>query len=261
VGQRRTDRRLQGGLTAALRTARTALDAIASIVLAPSCAVCDTLLDHPIGGPVCEGCWQSILPLTPPLCHRCGDPLPSWRIHSAVQRVCPRCRRTRRAVDRAAAIGSYDGTLRGIVHAFKYEGRRSLAAPLAALMRERCGALIDGADCVVPVPLHPSKRRRRGFNQAADLANRLPLPRVDALARTRATSTQTDLPAAQRHRNVSGAFAATRRAAVMRGAVVLLVDDVSTTGATLNACATVLKAAGALEVRAITAARVVARLR
>ncbi len=124
-------------------------------------------------------------------------------------------------------------------------------------MRERGAELIDGAACAVPVPLHPSRLRHRGFNQSADLARGLGLPVAHALRRIRATTVQADLPAAQRHRNVRGAFAVTRRGRTLTDAVVLLVDDVSTTGATLNACAQALKEAGVREVRALTAARVV----
>jgi ComF family protein len=239
---------------------RIGLDAILSVLLAPSCAACGTLLDHPTHGPVCEPCWQSILPLTPPLCDRCGDPLPAWRAISIPLAQCPRCRRTRRLVDRARAIGAYDGALRAIVHALKYEGRRSLARPLAGLMRHRGAEMLEGAACAVPVPLHPSRRRERGFNQAADLARHIGLPAIAALQRVRATTTQTGLPAARRHRNVRDAFAVTRAGRTLRNATVVLIDDVSTTGATLEACARVLKQEGVREVRALTAARVVGRL-
>lgn len=199
------------------------------------------------------------MPLTPPLCERCGDPLPTWRSISLPLALCPRCRRTSRRVDRARAVGAYDGALRAIIHAMKYEGRRSLARPLAELMRV-CGAdALEGAECLVPVPLHPSRRRERGFNQAADLARHLNLPVRHALRRLRATASQTGLPAAQRHRNVRGAFAATRAARGFIGRTIVLIDDVSTTGATLEACARALKEAGLKEVRALTAARVVGR--
>lgn len=153
----------------------------------------------------------------------------------------------------------YNGALRAIVHALKYDGRRSIARQLAALMRDRAADILAGATCVVPVPLHASRRRERGFNQAADLAAALPAPVVHALRRVRATATQTSLPQARRHKNVRDAFAATRHARRVRGAIVVLVDDVCTTGATLDACARVLKACGAAEVRVVTAARVVGR--
>jgi ComF family protein len=147
------------------------------------------------------------------------------------------------------------------VHALKYDGRRSLARRLGALMRQRGHDVLDGAVCAIPVPLHSSRRRHRGFNQADDLARFVGLPVVHALKRTRRTGPQADLPAAQRHRNVRDAFASTRSVRRLAGAVVVLIDDVSTTGATLEACARALKHAGVAEVRALTAARAVARIR
>lgn len=148
-------------------------------------------------------------------------------------------------------------------------------------MREHGADVLDGADAVVPVPLHWLRRHRRGFNQSALLAGELGLPVWHALRRRRQTRPQVELPAEARHANVDGAFAlawhlsvgdgagfrwaATRprrqnnqpRPLALEGAVLVLVDDVSTTGATLDACARVLRAAGAGEVRALTAARVV----
>jgi ComF family protein len=243
-----------------VRAGLAALDAVLSVVLAPACAACEQSLDQPTRGPVCPRCWRSILPLTPPLCDGCGDPLPTWRTISVPLARCPRCRRTTRFVDRARSIGRYEGALRSIVHSLKYEGRRSLAGPLAALMRKHGGDVLGDVACAVPVPLHPSRRRERGFNQAADLSRHLGLRVVPALRRVRATTTQTGLPAAQRHRNVRDAFSATPATRDIRGQVVVLVDDVCTTGATLEACARELKKAGVAEVRALTAARVVGRL-
>jgi ComF family protein len=170
--------------------------------------------------------------------------------------LCPRCRRRASTVARSRAIGPYDGPLRSIVHALKYRGCRSVAKALAGRMR-RCGdEALDGVDIAVPVPLHSGRQAARGFNQAADLARHLGLPVVDALRRRRATASQTDLPAARRHANVRGAFAI-RRGSDVRGLRVVVVDDVSTTGATAEACARVLLEAGAREVTALTAARVV----
>lgn len=240
---------------------RPLLDGLLAVLLAPRCVVCGDALDRPMLGPVCPACWNSILPLTPPLCDLCGDPLPSWRVVSVPLTRCPRCRRVRRPVDRSRAIGLYEGALRSIVHALKYEGRRSLAKPLGAMMRTRCADVLADADLAVPVPLHPSRRRERGFNQAEDLARHVGLPVAAALRRVRRTPPQADLPAGRRHGNVRDAFATGKDFQLVLGRVVVLIDDVSTTGATLDACALVLKESGAREVRALTAARVATQRR
>jgi ComF family protein len=149
--------------------------------------------------------------------------------------------------------------VRDIIHAFKYEGRRSLAGPLGRWMRAAGDELLEDADCVVPVPMHPWRRLRRGSNHAGDLAARLDRPVVHALWRVRPTAPQMELTAAGRRRNVRGAFQLApwlppRQRLRLRGRTVVLVDDVATTGATLEACAAALKDAGAREVRALTVA-------
>jgi ComF family protein len=187
----------------------------------------------------------------------CGDPLPR-----AADR-CLECSYSNRIVDFSRSVGEYEGVLREIIHAFKYTRRRSLAPSLAAQMASRGNALIDRADYLVPVPLHWRREYHRGFNQARELARYLRRPLLDVLVRTRYTRAQVELAADRRHANVHGAFEMRRRwfrrSPSIEGAKVLLVDDVSTTGATLEACAKVLKGAGAAEVGALTAARVVAR--
>jgi ComF family protein len=233
------------------------LNAVLTVLLAPACASCDQLLDRPTRGPVCPACWHSILPLTAPLCDRCGDPLSTWRRQGPPASICTRCRRVQSVISRGRAVGSYEGALRAILHAFKYGGRRSLARPLAALMRERGAEVLAGAAFAVPVPLHRRRRRQRGFNQATDLANGLGLRVVHGLARARSTAAQASLPAARRHANVRDAFVVRRAVRRLRGEIVVLVDDVSTTGATLEACARALEAAGVGEIRVLTAARVV----
>jgi ComF family protein len=152
------------------------------------------------------------------------------------------------------AGGHYEGALRDIIHAYKYEGRRSLAPPLGRLMRDAGSVLLDSADCVIPVPLHPCRRLTRGFNQAADLARALDCPVVHALWRARWTPSQMALPARSRRTNVHNAFMLSPWTSPIDDCVVVLIDDVRTTGATLNACAKVLKSAGVREVRALTAA-------
>jgi len=217
------------------------------------------VLDEPLAGPVCGACWSTVRPVVPPACHVCGQALPSWRTISLITERCAACRRRPPAFDRGAVACDYEGALRAIVHAFKYDGRRSLARPLGRLLRDAGRPVLDGADAVVPVPLHPWKRVQRGFNQSADLARTLGLPVRAVLRRTRATRAQAGLRPGQRRRNVAGAFALARWPCVPRAAVanqiLVVVDDVMTTGATLDACARVLKRAGAREVRTLTLAR------
>lgn len=243
-------------------------EAAAVVLLAPECAVCRIPLDTLTEGPVCRHCWTRVSLFTPPICDGCGDPLPSDRSPAGGRLVCVRCARRQTPIDRARAVGAYDGTLRDLIHAMKYDGRPSLARQLGDLLARTGADLVCGADFAVPVPLHWSRYYSRGFNQAAELAARLPLPMVSALRRARHTDAQAGLGARQRERNVGDAFAlswGTRwwrcvwpfraRMPALRGATVVLVDDVSTTGATLEACARVLKEAGVGEVRALTVAR------
>jgi ComF family protein len=222
------------GKTQALRLAVSAGNTLLRVALAPHCGACGAPLDDPLSGCVCPACWAGVEP----------PPQVAWPTGPITD---------------ARAGGDYVGSLRRIVHAFKFDGRRSLAQPLADLMVRRGGAVLAGADAVVPVPLHPWRRVRRGFNQAADLAARLGPPVVHALWRTRLTSPQADLTAAERQRNVRDAFAlspflAHRTRDALRAQVVVLVDDVRTTGATLHACAEALERAGVRDIRAITAA-------
>ena len=197
--------------------------------------------------------------ITSPVCPWCSDPLPPRVIR------CPHCREQHvdgRAVARLRAAGWYEGTFRSIIHVFKYQGRRSLAKPLAALMREAGRPLLECSDLIVPVPLHRRRRRERGFNQVAELAAHLGPPVASALRRVRATPPKVTLVAAHRRLNVQGTFEVAggcrilRTAPSLRGKTVVLADDVTTTGATLDACARVLRDAGTREVHALTIAKV-----
>lgn len=232
---------------------RSFLDAVVATVIAPACAACGQALETPTHSAVCVRCWASVRPLTPPFCRICGDP-----VLSRNSEPCAQCRQRHSAITCGRAVGEYQGALRSIVHALKYDGRTSLAPHLSALMRIHGHAVLTGADFVVPVPLHWRRQWRRGFNQAAELAAGLDLPMVHALRRRRHTQSQTDLPADERYANVREAFGLAPDGRLARACVVV-VDDVSTTGATLEACARVLKAAGVREVRTLTAARVVTR--
>ena len=232
--------------------------------MSPMCAACRTPLAQPLDGPVCPACWSAVPRISPPWCHRCGDMLASDR---DLELICPRCVRTPPAFDAARSAGLYEGPLRELIHALKYEGRRAVAPELAALMAREGREILGDADAVIPVPLHPFRALHRGFNQADDLSAHLSRPVWRVLKRVRAGPPQSTLPADRRHL-IAGAFAVrthiwvrggpTGTQTALRGRTVVLIDDVMTTGATLNACSEALVAAGVAGVRVLTAARAVA---
>ncbi len=172
--------------------------------------------------------------------------------------VCPLCRLGLRGFDAAYCFGAYEGPLRQLIHLFKYDCVRPLAAPLGSFLVSALPRS-EQIDAVVPVPLHWRRRWQRGFNQSELLARRVAerygLRVLRALRRKRATASQAGLTSSRRRANVSGAFTVRRRQDV-EGRRILLVDDVFTTGATVSACGAALKRAGARRVVALALARV-----
>ena len=164
--------------------------------------------------------------------------------------------------------GLYEGSLRKLIHLYKYSGMKPLAGPLAGFM-ERALPIDQSFDAVVPVPLHWRKQWDRGFNQSELLARHIARRRGDSRASafcggSAPTAVQAGLASAGRRRNVAGAFLLTRRnedGSEARGRKILLIDDVMTTGATASACASVLKRGGAKSVSLLTLARVDRRWR
>ena len=232
---------------------RRIVDPILAVVFPSRCPGCQTSLAAPTSGPLCQVCWEGVPRHRQPMC-ACGVPL-------AVASTCGRCRRGLTPITLGASLGPYEGTLRLLLHELKYRGRRRVAPRLAEalLQTPEVGRVLGGGHVLLPVPLHPKKRRARGFNQsellAREIGSRAGLPvAASALKRLKNTRPQTGLSAAARRVNMRGAFAIRKRAAV-EGRVVVLVDDVVTTGATSLACARALRAAGAPEVRLLSAAR------
>lgn len=201
---------------------------------------------------LCAACASALPYLTSEVCFRCCAP-------SAGGRLCRRCQTTPSRLASVRAACSFEGVARKAVHAFKYRGMTALGPLLSDLLARALERRPVQADLLVPVPLFADRLRERGYNQAAvlarHLAERLATPTDEqALVRSRATAPQVELTARERQANVRGAFACVHPATVA-GRRVLLVDDVTTTGATLRACAEALTLAGASRVAAVVVAK------
>lgn len=232
------------------------LRALASLFYPPLCAVCS----EPIDGEryLCGACQAKAPRIKPPFCTTCSEPFPG-SITEAF--ACANC--AHRTLHFEAAVSAFRsrGIVRKILHEFKYSRQEHLKHPISDWLAETLAdPRLQGRrfDVIVPVPLHPARKRERGFNQAELLAELLSVRggvrMHDVLQRTRYTTTQTAFDRAERMENLHNAFRL-RRNADVRGSRVLLIDDILTTGSTLSECARVLKASGALSVHAATAAR------
>jgi ComF family protein len=225
---------------------------VVDFALPPRCSGCGTIVDDVDS--FCASCWSKLEFLGAGGCSRCGLPL-----QATDAEICGVCLARPPRLDRIRSAVAYDEISRSIAIRLKYGRKVALARTMSRYM---CAVLGDlPADAVfVPVPLHRSRLWRRGFNQSAivarDLSRRTGAPvAVDALERVRPTPPLKGLNTRQRRRTVAGAFRA-RAGMELRGRTVVLVDDVLTTGSTANACARVLKRAGAQRVELISWARV-----
>ena len=226
---------------------RAYLEALSDLFYPQRCVGCEGRASDVL----CRGCFEALPGVGRPFCARCGMPTAFEAF------VCDGCKGTDFAFQSARAPLRYEGVGKGIVHALKYRGYTKVVEKLAVPLMSEVLAGEGPYDAIVPVPLHPSRRRKRGFNQAELLARGLArpvgAPVAGALRAVRRTRDQVELSAAGRRANVAGAFAAEER---VRGRV-LLVDDVFTTGATMSACAGALLRAGAEEVHAVSLCRTV----
>jgi ComF family protein len=227
------------------RSAQAARQTLLDLLFPPRCVICrSTDAEY-----FCATCQSQIDRILPPLCDRCGRPL---RVS-----VCPYCRKLPLQIDGIRAMAFFEGNLRQAIHALKYGHRPELARVLGSLLSNYLSAHPIPADIIVPVPLHATRERSRGYNQSLLLAQTLSAQTNltvchDALTRVRATRSQVELDAAERHINVQDAFAADPRVCGMH---VLLIDDVCTTGATMDACSVALKQRGAKSVWGLALAR------
>jgi ComF family protein len=233
-------------------------------LLPPRCLACEGEVAEQ--GSMCAACFVALAPLTAPLCERCGVPFAhdgQAPVRSdAGTPLCARCDAASPAFRTARAVFRYGEGAKRLILPFKYGDRTDLARPLARQMARAGAALLARADLIVPVPAHWRRLVGRRYDQAAMLAQALGAiagrPVVpDMLCRSRATPPLGDKRAMERALAVAGAFTVSHRgSARLAGRQVLLVDDVMTSGATVNACATALLAGGAAAVDVLAVARV-----
>ncbi len=227
---------------------RSYADAFGDVLFPPRCAGCGQ-----VGTILCDTCMARFEPIVAPYCVRCGQPIQTGTL-------CAMCQRGRfRYLDIARSAARFQPPLQQIIHDFKYRGNTRLAEPLADYMSRRLRVEALRVDAIIPVPLHERRLRERGYNQAALLAHHLgratAIPvREDILVRVRHTRPQVQLGFRERIENMEDAFAVVDPGQV-RGQSFLLIDDVMTSGSTLEACAHALKDAGAKRVLGYTLAR------
>jgi ComF family protein len=237
------------------------LTLILDLIYPPLCCHCAAPSD-PSG--LCSSCIERIALPRPPHCQICGVP---FRTRNDADHACGPCITDPPAFGVARAAAIYDASqpadqpLKAILQRYKYSREVALAAPLAQFLRRQCPFDVRNYDVIVPVPLHLSRLRWRGFNQAALLARRIAAGKsvpvdVFALERTRATQPQVELDEKARRQNVAAAFRVSHPDRIRRRRV-LLVDDVYTTGSTVNECSRVLRGAGARAVDVLVLARAV----
>jgi ComF family protein len=235
---------------------RRAGEALLSLVYPPHCAACGA--DTPAGEHLCEKCAATVRRIEPPFCSVCSQPF-EGAIDGSF--TCANCGDREFHFEHAVSRCLSRGVVRDFIHRFKYDKHTYLRHRLAQWLAE---SLEDERICsrpfdaLVPVPLHATKQRQREFNQAAILADLLSrdakAPVLHCLTRTRDTPTQTRLDREERMENLRGAFQVRHTPRVLNRHL-LLVDDVLTTGSTVDECARVLRKAGAASVRVVTVAR------
>ena len=237
---------------------RNLLESLADICFPPCCLSCRQGIAAGDSLYFCSACRADISLLTGALCHRCGAPFPG----AAEAHYCGNCLRDRNSFDIARSVVVYKGAMREAVQVLKYGRYAAGVGAFGMLFREVfADSAFLSSDLIVPVPLHVRRLRERGFNQSTILARQF-FPELRssikprALVRHRHTASQTSLSRRQRLANIKGAFRVPRPE-IIKDKSVTLVDDIFTTGATINECARVLRQAGAKKIIGLTFARVV----
>lgn len=242
---------------------REIADALVSILFPASCRICGTVLTRAGLLPICDACFASFQPLRAPLCTCCGRPFFSEVTLEAETHLCLACRRDVYAFEHARSFAPYTDQMVRAIGLLKYEKLTRLGLWFAKRLHEviQSDSVLQSVDIIVPVPLHPARLRERGYNQAELIAK--PLARrlgvslgPYLLVRTRPRPPRLLLSRRERWLTVRGAYEM-REGAEVDNLRVLLIDDVFTTGATLDACSRALKRAGAKSVTGLTVARAI----
>lgn len=231
-----------------------------ALLFPQACVLCARPVLNADFSPLCQSCLDSLRPVTPCVCQVCGVPLPGSL--TAGEGCCSDCRRLQKPYDLARAYGIYEGKLKQVIRAFKFERRQRLADPLSRLLESACRRIPTRflPDWIMPVPLHPSRRKERGFDQTLALgrvlSRRLRIPLSRSLHRVRSTIPQSGLSVEERRRNLRGAFSM-EDAHHLRDSTILLLDDVLTTGTTVaEACRLIQQQSEVKSIVVLTIARV-----
>jgi len=221
------------------------------LLIPPVCLACHSRLDN-AKETICGECKERVALLAEDYCTKCGSPL--------VDSICESCAEHSYSFDLHRSVFRYGDVVQSLVHCFKYNERRKVAGYFGSAMRARAAQTDEysGFDYIIPVPLHRVRRRERGYNQSEllgrELAKGLGIPYRELVSRRLYTLSQTRLTKQQRERNLEGAFRV-KRSADLAGKNIIIVDDVFTTGTTVDRISKLLKDKGAAKVAVLTAAR------
>lgn len=224
-----------------------------SLIFPFNCPICHSKLESKNKNYICIKCWKEIKLIKGDICSKCG--------RLSALSICSLCKKNQYYFNRARAAGIYEGALREYIHMFKYKKKTYLAEPLGKLLSDMIenDEILNKSDLLIPIPLDTRRYREREFNQAyllADVASRrvsIPVS-TENLRRTRVTLPQTGLNRKQREKNVKNIFQV-NNAEEFKDKNIIVIDDVFTTGATVNACAKALRKSGSGTVNVVTVAR------
>jgi len=242
-----------------LQWLKTLLAKVSGLIYPDICQICENEKATSEESYVCRSCRSKIKYIEPPFCEQCGKPYEGYITTSF---ICSDCRSSKIYFSQARSVAVYDDVIKKAIHLYKYKSALWIEPILAEMLIESIKTDSDWSerDAIIPVPLHFVKRNERGFNQSERLSTRIskatgiPL-NTKLLKRVKYTETQTTLDRSRRSENVKNAFDVKDKSGWLKGKKLILIDDVLTTGATVNECERVLRKAGAIDVAVWTVAR------